>query len=119
MLPTLARLGHGVALRWRTLGAGRGCLAWAPVARYTASMGAAEAAPMARPGTRGRIVPQARAPIDSVAKFLNIIGRACSEHEALFPTWAALFEADSEKMKALGIPVKQRKWILKWTHKYT
>ncbi len=60
----------------------------------------------------------ARRPYDTVPLFLKAIGRGCESHASKFPSWTALFSSDASDMKKLGIPVRERKWILNWTSKY-
>jgi hypothetical protein len=50
--------------------------------------------------------------------FLYKIGKSCEEYKDKFESWEKLFSLKSKEMRGLGIPAKQRKWILNWTEKY-
>lgn len=54
----------------------------------------------------------------TVEKFLKTIGRGCEEHIDKIPDWWSLFNWKSEKLKEVGIPIRQRKWILYWVERY-
>ena len=67
---------------------------------------------------RSKSVPIPRKPFDSVKAILEKIGRNCASHASKFSSWSDLFKMSSEKMEAAGIPVRERKWILKWLNLY-
>lgn len=55
----------------------------------------------------------------TVEKFLNTIGRGCGEYADKFEgSWEKLFTTKSRGLRALGIPLRPRKWILHWTERY-
>lgn len=54
----------------------------------------------------------------TVEKFLKTIGRGCEDHVDKFKSWDSLFLTKSRGLKAMGIPTRQRKWILNWTERY-
>ncbi|OMJ19430.1 Protein FYV4, mitochondrial [Smittium culicis] len=62
-------------------------------------------------------VPAPMGKISTPEEFLTVIGRDCKKYASKFPDWASLFTSKGESMKELGIPVKQRRWILNWTNK--
>ncbi len=49
---------------------------------------------------------------------MDKIGKDCGQYNDKFTSWEDLMTSSSEKMKENGIPVKQRRWILHWRHKY-
>jgi hypothetical protein len=51
-------------------------------------------------------------------KFMNTIGRGCEEHMDKIGSWEALFTMKGEDMKAKEVPVRQRRWILRWVELY-
>jgi hypothetical protein len=53
----------------------------------------------------------------TVEKFLKTIGRGCEEYIDKLD-WEKLFTSTGFKLKQLGIPIRQRKWILLWVEKY-
>jgi hypothetical protein len=53
----------------------------------------------------------------TVEKFLKTIGRGCDEYIDKL-TWEKLMTSGSRQLKQLGIPCRQRKWILLWVEKY-
>lgn len=63
-------------------------------------------------------IPQPTKEIQDVPAFLNHIGRNCSEFTEAFPTWDSLFTSTSREMKAAGIDVKPRKYILEMVENY-
>lgn len=64
--------------------------------------------------TTVRTVPAPTTEIPSVEAFLNRIGRKCGELNETFESkWENLFEWDSKIMKEKGIPIQQRKYILR------
>lgn len=61
--------------------------------------------------------------------FLEAIGKDCGQYHDRFEDWTDLFVMKSRVMRKYGlllfvdhfrleIPIKQRKWILKWVHLY-
>lgn len=54
----------------------------------------------------------------TVEKFLKTIGRGCEDYIDKIETWENLFTFKSRKLKELGIPTRQRKWILNWCERY-
>jgi hypothetical protein len=58
------------------------------------------------------LIPAARQPYDTVESVLGVIGRNCASHADKFSSWSDLFSTTSEKLKKLGIPVRERKWLL-------
>jgi len=46
------------------------------------------------------------------------IGKGCDEYKDKIESWEKLFSMHSRDLRKLGIPTKQRKWILNWTEKY-
>jgi hypothetical protein len=54
----------------------------------------------------------------TVEKFLRKIGKNCVEHADKFKSWEELMTLRSYRLKKLGIPLAQRKWILKFVWKY-
>lgn len=54
----------------------------------------------------------------TVETFLEKIGKECGEHKDKIKTWEELFTLKSLALKKLEIPIKQRRWILRWTEKY-
>lgn len=54
----------------------------------------------------------------TVESFLDTIGRNCKEHASKFTSFDQMLSMKSEQMKKLGIPTKQRKWILLWTERW-
>lgn len=65
-----------------------------------------------------KIIPKPTKEIPDVASFLNHIGRNTSEFSEAFPTWDALFTSSSKEMKAAGIDVKPRRYILEQVENY-
>lgn len=57
-------------------------------------------------------IPQPTKEIPDVPAFLNRIGHNTAEYAEAFPTWDALFSSSSKEMKAAGIDVKPRRYIL-------
>jgi hypothetical protein len=51
---------------------------------------------------------------EAVKTFLKKIGRHCEEYTEKFQDWNTLLR----QLKVVGIPVKQRRWILNWLEKY-
>ena len=54
----------------------------------------------------------------TVELFLQRIARGCEAHVDKFESWEALFTARGAELKKLGIPVRERRWILRWTEHY-
>jgi len=54
----------------------------------------------------------------TVEKFLNTIGRGCEVHISKFETWEKLFSTRGRGLKELGIPLRDRKYMLNWIEKY-
>jgi len=54
----------------------------------------------------------------TVELFLKKIGKECSQHLDKFPNWEALMTSSLVDLRGLGIPIRQRKWIYRWVHKY-
>jgi len=54
----------------------------------------------------------------TVKAFLNFIGKECEDHVEAFESFEQLMTMKSRQMKDLEIPVKQRRWILRWVEKY-
>lgn len=51
--------------------------------------------------------------------FLKMIGKDCLQHAGeKIKSWEDLFTWRREKLKEVGVPVKQRRWILRWVSKY-
>lgn len=65
-----------------------------------------------------KTIPKPTKEISDVASFLNHIGRSTSEFNEAFPTWESLFTSTSKEMKAAGIDVKPRKYILEQVERY-
>ena len=63
-------------------------------------------------------IPQPTKEIPDVPAFLNRIGHNTAEYAEAFPTWDALFTSSSKEMKAAGIDVKPRKYILHQVENY-
>lgn len=60
-----------------------------------------------------KTIPKCTEQIPDVKAFLTRIGRKCDEHTELYENkWDNLFKWDSGVLKAKGIPVQQRKYIL-------
>lgn len=53
----------------------------------------------------------------SVDSFLSLIGKDCAQYASKFSSFEQLLSMKSEQMKKLGIPTKQRKWILMWAER--
>jgi hypothetical protein len=51
-----------------------------------------------------------------VETFLKAIGKGAEAHVSDFESIEHLKAADGRKLKSLGIKVKTRKWILRWTN---
>eukprot|EP00026_Physarum_polycephalum_P015569 Phypoly_transcript_16282.p1 GENE.Phypoly_transcript_16282~~Phypoly_transcript_16282.p1 ORF type:complete len:225 (+),score=24.19 Phypoly_transcript_16282:70-675(+) len=54
----------------------------------------------------------------TVELFLKTLGRGCDEYIEFFPSWDHLFLMKGRDMKMLGIPIHQRRWILRWVEAY-
>eukprot|EP01122_Echinamoeba_exundans_P009626 TRINITY_DN3448_c0_g1_i1.p1 TRINITY_DN3448_c0_g1~~TRINITY_DN3448_c0_g1_i1.p1 ORF type:complete len:204 (+),score=37.87 TRINITY_DN3448_c0_g1_i1:112-723(+) len=55
----------------------------------------------------------------TVEKFLNTIGRGCENYAEKFEgNWEKLFSSRTHDLRAMEIPLKQRKWIFLWTERY-
>jgi len=54
----------------------------------------------------------------TVPIFLRTLGRGCDKYIDRFPTWNHLFLMKTRDMRVLGIPLHQRKWILRWVEAY-
>ena len=54
----------------------------------------------------------------TVEKFLKTIGRGCEDHLDDFEDWSDLMTARGFALKQRGIPVRQRRWILRWVEHY-
>lgn len=54
----------------------------------------------------------------TVERFLQRIARGCEAHVDKFASWDKLFTLRGRELKAAGIPVQQRRWILRWTEHY-
>ena len=54
----------------------------------------------------------------TVETFLKTIGRGVEEAASKFKTWDELVTSDGDAMKAKGVKVRQRRWILNWVEKY-
>lgn len=65
-----------------------------------------------------RFVPEKRDPFTSVESFLEALGRGLSSHSSKFTSWGDFFLADSHRMETLGIPVRERRYIIRWQRKY-
>ncbi|KAG0681021.1 telomere length regulation protein [Pichia californica] len=65
-----------------------------------------------------KTIPKPTKEITDVASFLQHIGRNTTEFSEAFPTWDALFTSTSKEMKAAGIDVKPRKYILEQVENY-
>lgn len=65
-----------------------------------------------------RIIPPPTASCPDVATFLDRLKRDLSKYATKFPTWNSLFEADGPAMKRMGIPVRDRRWLLLWQEKF-
>ncbi|KAI8337267.1 IGR protein motif-domain-containing protein [Chlamydoabsidia padenii] len=64
-------------------------------------------------------IPAPRGDVKEVGDFLKKIGRGCEEFSGKFETWDSLFTTNSRVMKTdMGIPTKQRKYILSWLEQY-
>ncbi|KAI9226896.1 MAG: IGR protein motif-domain-containing protein [Piptocephalis tieghemiana] len=64
-------------------------------------------------------IPEPQGSIVSHEAFLKAIGRGCEELGDKFKSWEHLFRATGKEMRYdLGIPTKQRRWILNWAEKY-
>ncbi|CAO3581161.1 unnamed protein product [Absidia cylindrospora] len=64
-------------------------------------------------------IPTPRGQIKDVNDFMKTIGRGCNEFSGKFETWDSLFTTHSRVMKTdMGIPTKQRKYILSWVEQY-
>ncbi|PKC15747.1 hypothetical protein RhiirA5_348678 [Rhizophagus irregularis] len=64
-------------------------------------------------------VPEPRGQFIDPKSFLEQCGRGCNELADKFRDCEHLFTASSYEMKSeMGIPAKQRKWILSWTEHY-
>jgi len=50
--------------------------------------------------------------------FLRTLARGCEDQIDKFKTWNSLFRTSGYKMRKLGIPIRQRRWILHWVEKY-
>eukprot|EP01114_Cavostelium_apophysatum_P016312 TRINITY_DN4607_c0_g1_i1.p1 TRINITY_DN4607_c0_g1~~TRINITY_DN4607_c0_g1_i1.p1 ORF type:complete len:275 (-),score=32.82 TRINITY_DN4607_c0_g1_i1:37-861(-) len=63
-------------------------------------------------------IPEARYGM-SVPLFLKLIGKDCLQHAGeKIKTWEDLFTWRRNKLKEQGVPIKQRRWILRWVAKY-
>ncbi|AGO09937.1 AaceriAAL054Wp [[Ashbya] aceris (nom. inval.)] len=61
-----------------------------------------------------RPVPKPTSEVPDVSTFLTKIGRQCSEHAELYENkWENLFMWDGPKLKEKGVPVQQRRYILR------
>ena len=63
-------------------------------------------------------IPQPTKEIANVEAFLTHIGHNTVEFKEAFPTWESLFTSSSREMKAAGIDVKARKYILDQVERY-
>ncbi|VVT43702.1 mitochondrial 37S ribosomal protein mS41 [Magnusiomyces paraingens] len=63
-------------------------------------------------------VPAPTENIPDLAAFLNAIGRKSIDHEETIGTWEKLMTMSSQQMKADGIDVRSRKYILAWREKF-
>lgn len=54
----------------------------------------------------------------TVERFLTTIKRGAEEHVDKFQSWDALMTARGHELKAQGVPVKVRKWIMAWAEHY-
>jgi len=73
--------------------------------------------PVYIPKNKRKTVPTPRYGITKEI-FLYKIGKNCYEYKDKFESWDKVFTLNSKQMKKLGIPTKQRRWILRWTEKY-
>lgn len=66
------------------------------------------------------IPPRIARPRDgmTVEKFLTAIGRNAAEHIDKFESWHDLFSSQRFKMKEKGLNIQDRKYIMKWLHRY-
>ncbi|KAI8882376.1 hypothetical protein K501DRAFT_251633, partial [Backusella circina FSU 941] len=63
--------------------------------------------------------PAPKGQIQDVESFFKIIGRECGDLASKFESWDQLFTTSTRVMKTdMGIPTKQRKYILGWLEKY-
>lgn len=51
-------------------------------------------------------------------QFLSALGRNLNSHASKFTSWEDFFVASSTTMDKRGIGCRERKYILKWKHKY-
>eukprot|EP01116_Phalansterium_solitarium_P001873 TRINITY_DN11706_c0_g1_i1.p1 TRINITY_DN11706_c0_g1~~TRINITY_DN11706_c0_g1_i1.p1 ORF type:complete len:237 (+),score=23.96 TRINITY_DN11706_c0_g1_i1:93-803(+) len=54
----------------------------------------------------------------TVELFLKRIGKDCGQYADKYNSWEELFTFKRRQLKNLEIPVQQRRWILRWVHKY-
>ncbi len=54
----------------------------------------------------------------TIETFLKKIGRECDQHIDKFANWNELMTLKTRELKLKGIPIKQRRWILRWVEKY-
>lgn len=54
----------------------------------------------------------------TVELFLKKIGRMCDQHKDLFTSWEHFWGCDGRELKKLGVPLRDRKYILNWMSKY-
>ncbi|PVU98737.1 hypothetical protein BB559_001335 [Furculomyces boomerangus] len=62
-------------------------------------------------------IPKPQGKIQNVEDFLKTIGRGCDKYVSVFKDWDQLFKSSGKDLEGLGIPVKQRRWILNWSNK--
>eukprot|EP01126_Amoeba_proteus_P033098 TRINITY_DN323_c0_g1_i2.p1 TRINITY_DN323_c0_g1~~TRINITY_DN323_c0_g1_i2.p1 ORF type:complete len:209 (+),score=27.84 TRINITY_DN323_c0_g1_i2:84-710(+) len=63
------------------------------------------------------VVPEARAGM-TLKLFLKKIGRDSDKHTSLFTSWEHFFSCRTEQLKKLGIPIRERKYLLRWMEYY-
>ncbi|KAJ1502535.1 hypothetical protein HMI55_001582 [Coelomomyces lativittatus] len=63
-------------------------------------------------------IPLPRGDIQDVESFLHAIGRDSISLADKITSWDMLFSSDSNSFKKLGIPTKQRKYLLLWIEYY-
>jgi len=54
----------------------------------------------------------------TVEKFLKTIGRGCDAYIKSFDSWDDFASSRGREMKEKEIPIKQRKWMMRWLEKY-
>eukprot|EP01092_Planopodium_desertum_P012795 TRINITY_DN6074_c0_g2_i2.p1 TRINITY_DN6074_c0_g2~~TRINITY_DN6074_c0_g2_i2.p1 ORF type:complete len:209 (+),score=8.66 TRINITY_DN6074_c0_g2_i2:70-627(+) len=54
----------------------------------------------------------------TLEKFLKTIGRGAEEHVEKIQTWENLFNWRGKQFRRAEIPIKVRKWIMRWTEHY-